>query len=103
MELLCLQVKFNCNMKKLVRENINNFNNKYEVIFFDYGDEEIIVKQKFNSEKEAEDWADSLENEYTDIAIDDDGNDYWKTIYRYYNPEDKELYNGFYVNKIETT
>jgi hypothetical protein len=87
-------------MKKLVRENINNFNNKYEVIFFDYGDEEIIVKQKFNSEKEAEDWADSLENEYTDIAIDDDGNDYWKIFHNYYNPEDGEGYPSYKIQLI---
>jgi hypothetical protein len=80
---------------KLVRESIES--NKWEVVFTDYGDNEVIVEQKFNSEKEANDWAYDLEYDYQDEAIDDNGNEYWKTFYRYYNPEDKESYVNFEV------
>jgi len=73
---------------------------KFEVVFYNDWNE-FVVNQKFDSEIDANKWANELEFDYQDIAIDKDGNDFWKTIYRYYNPEDKELYNGFYINKIE--
>ena len=73
---------------------------KFEVVFYNDWNE-FVVNQKVDSEIDANKWANELEFDYQDIAIDKDGNDFWKTIYRYYNPEDKELYNGFYINKIE--
>lgn len=72
---------------------------KYEVVFYDYSDDEIVVKQKFNTESEAEQWAIDLEYDFQDIAIDENGNDYWKTFYRYYNPEDNENYFGYSVRE----
>ena len=58
---------------------------KYEVVFFSsINEEETTVKQKFDSITDANKWATEYEYDYQDIAIDEDGNDYWKTIYRYY-------------------
>lgn len=72
----------------------------YEIIFTDSNnDNETIVKQKFNSIIDANKWADELEYNYQDIAIDENGNDYWKTFYRYYNPEDKESYTNYEVRE----
>lgn len=70
---------------------------KYEVVFYDYSDDEIVVNQKFDTESDAEKWADGLKYDYEDIAIDQYGNDYWKTFYRYYNPEDNESYFNYSV------
>lgn len=72
----------------------------YEVVFHDSNnDNQVVVKQKFCSVISANKWADDCEYNYQDIAIDDDGNDYWKTIYRYYNPEDKDNYSGYEVRE----
>ena len=71
----------------------------YEVIFTDCCDDETVVNQKFDSENEANEWANEHEYDYQDIAIDEDGNDYWKTFYRYYNPEDRENYIGFEIRE----
>jgi hypothetical protein len=84
---------------KLVKESA--VTGKWEVVFRDYGDNDVTVNQKFNSEKEANDWAYDLEYDYQDEAIDDDGNEYWKTFYRYFNPEDKESYVGFDIKPIK--
>lgn len=72
---------------------------KFQVIFYNSGmDDEIPVENiRFNTKEEGEKWADALEYDYQDIAMDDDGNDYWKTFYRYYNPEDKQNYEGYDV------
>lgn len=73
---------------------------KYEVLFFSsINDNETIVKQKFDTAIDANKWADDCEYNYQDIAIDKDGNDYWKTYYRYYNPEDKESYTSYEVRE----
>lgn len=73
----------------------------YQIIFYDCGDNETIVTQKFNTKEEAEKWADELEFDFQDIAIDENGNDIWKTFYRYYNPEDKENnYTSYTVNEL---
>jgi hypothetical protein len=73
---------------------------KYEVIFFSSSDDnEVIVKQKFDSFNDANKWASDCEYNYNDIAIDEEGNDYWKTFYRYYNPEDKENYSSYEVKE----
>ena len=47
-------------------------------------------------------WAIELEYDFQDIAIDENGNDYWKTFYRYYNPEDREIYFGYSVRECST-
>ena len=74
---------------------------KYEVIFYSsINEEEVIVKQKFDSIADADKWATGCEYEYQDIAIDDEGNDYWKTIYRYFNPEDKESYTSYEIKEL---
>ena len=75
---------------------------KYEVVFYDYDYDEVVVDQKFDTESEAEEWAISNEYYYQDIAIDDNGNEFWKTTYKYYNPEDKEAYFGYSVRECNT-
>ena len=73
----------------------------FEVIFYSsINEEETTVKQKFDSIVDANKWVTECEYNYQDIAIDDDGNDYWKTIYRYFNPEDKESYTSYEVKKL---
>ena len=73
---------------------------KYEIIFFSsINEEEIIVNQKFNTIPEANKWAIELEFNYNDIAIDENGNDYWVTLYRYHNPENKENYTSYEVRE----
>ena len=84
---------------KLVKENINI--EKWEVIFTDYGDNETIVEQKFDTYEEADKWAYDNQYEYQDEAYDNDGNEYWKTFYRYYNPEDKESYVSYDVQQVK--
>ena len=65
----------------------------------DCGDNETVVNQKFDSFEDADKWAYDLQYDYNDIAIDDNGNDYWKTFYRYFNPEDKESYVSYNIQK----
>jgi len=73
---------------------------QYEVIFFDSNtDEEYIVNQKFDNKIDARKWTDELEFDYQDIDIDDNGNDYWITIYRYYCPENKENYSSYDIKE----
>ena len=73
---------------------------KYEIIFFSsITEEEIIIKQKFNTIPEANKWANELEFNYNGIAIDENGNDYWETYYRYHNPENHENYTSFEVRE----
>ena len=73
----------------------------YEVVFYDYSCDETVVEQKFNSESDAEIWAIGLEYDFQDIAIDENGNDYWKTFYRYNNPEDNETYFSYSVREYK--
>jgi hypothetical protein len=75
---------------------------KYEVVFYDYSDDEKVVEQKFDTEADADKWAIDLEYDYQDIAIDESGSDYWKTFYRYYNPEDNETYFSYSVRECST-
>ena len=75
---------------------------KYEVVFYDYSDDEIVVEQKFDSRSDAEKFAIDCEYDYPDIAIDCNGNDYWDTFYRYRNPEDKETYFSYSVRECST-
>ena len=72
----------------------------YEIIFFNsINDNEAIIKQKFDSIANANKWANDCEYNYQDIAIDDDNNDYWKTFYRYFNPDDNESYTSYEVRE----
>jgi len=71
----------------------------FEVIFDDLTDEGVVVEQKFASYEEADQWARDKEYDYQDIAIDGEGNDYWETFYRYYNPETNE--SGLYGYEIK--
>lgn len=82
-----------------------NLNTKYQVIFWDINYEETPVKQLFNSEKEAQDWAYNKEWDEDYYAYDEErGGDYIEHRRRYFNPEDKENYYGFEIkptNPIE--
>jgi hypothetical protein len=73
---------------------------KYQVVFYGDGEDVPYTEQYFDSKSDAEKWAMEMEYDYQDIAIDDNGNDYWKTFYRYYNPEDNENYAGYTVEPI---
>ena len=74
--------------EKLLKESVKGIE-KWEVVFTDCGDNETIVNEKFNSEKEAVDWAEDKEYDFQDEYYN--GEDYmFKTFYRYYNPEDKQ-------------
>jgi len=84
------------NDNKLLKENHDQ---KFQVIF-NYEHENFEpVKQLFNSEQEAKEWADAYEYDEQVESFDEDGNEYWKTQYRYFNPETKE--NGFTGYEIE--
>jgi len=75
---------------------------KYKVIFRDYGDEEYPVNKIFDSEDEAENWAES--NKWEEHGIEEYDpkiNDYvFKTRVMYYNPENKENYFGYHIEPI---
>lgn len=74
----------------------------FEVVFYDYGDEEMAVSfTQFQTAEQATDWADGCIFDYDDIAIDENGNDYWKTIYNYCNPEDNQVYVSYDVRVVE--
>jgi hypothetical protein len=80
---------------------LENEGTKYQVIFYD-DYTETPVKQLFNSKEEAEKWADDLEYDFQDIVINDRGDDEWKTFYKFHNPEDKEVYNGYKIKPINS-
>ena len=70
---------------------------QYEVVLQGYDGEEVIVNEKFNTIKEAMGWVDGNEYSFQDIKLDENGNDYWDTEYRIFNPEDDETYYTYYV------
>ena len=73
---------------------------KYQVVFFSsISGEEVIVREKFNSISEANKYANDCEYNYQDEAYDNEGNEYWKTFYRYYNLEDKEIYTSYEIKE----
>ena len=73
----------------------------FQVIFYDdYDNEEVRYSKLFNTKSEADIFGISCEYDYQDIVLDADGNEYWKTFYRYYNPEDKESYNGYIIKEL---
>jgi len=80
-----------------IKENIGN---KYQVVFWDINYDEYPVKQLFNSEKEAEEWAENTSWEEEYYAYDEEkGGDYLEYRTRYFNPEDKENYYGYEVKQ----
>ena len=73
---------------------------KWEVVFDDLFDEDVVVDQKFYTRKEAQKFVDDCEYNYEDITSDNDGNDVWKTFYRWYNPEDDGQYKSYNIKMI---
>lgn len=80
---------------------------EWQVIFDDsddvssLDDEVPYTLETWSTKKEAEEWAESKEFEYEDEVWDPIKQDYvYKTFYRYHNPEDGQVYNGYEVRKI---
>jgi hypothetical protein len=71
----------------------------YKVVFFDYDEDETLSIKEFLDKNEANDYADDCMFDYQDIIIDKNGDDIWKTMYRYYNPDDKETYFSCEIRK----
>lgn len=62
---------------------------KYQVIFYDCNNEEVFVKQLFNTLEEANNWANNLEYNEIDEWYNPEISDYeFKIFYRFSNPED---------------
>jgi hypothetical protein len=74
--------------------------NKWEVIFDEYDDGKVAVNQKFDTKKDAIDFVADCEYDFEDEVYDENGNEMWKTITRWYNPEDKETYFGYDIREI---
>jgi hypothetical protein len=75
---------------------------EWQVVFHDYDNDDIpYTLETWSSKGEAEKWAESKEFEYDDEIYDPIKQDYvYKTFYRYHNPEDGQIYNGYEVKKI---
>jgi len=74
---------------------------EWQVIFDDGHDEVPYTPETWSSKGEAEKWAEDREVEYEDYVWDPIKEDYeYKTFYRYHNPEDGQVYNGYEVRKI---
>jgi len=74
---------------------------QWEVVFDEYDGDEVIVNQKFNSKEDAINFVESCEYDFQDEVYDEDGNEMWKTITRWYNPEDKETYFGYDIKEMK--
>jgi hypothetical protein len=89
-------------LKQIIKEEIEKtLNQKYQITFIDSDGDEEVVKQLFNSEEEAREWAESFEwDTQEEIYI---GGDYrYITKYYYYNPETKYGLNKSYeINKVK--
>jgi len=83
--------------KNFLNENTQE---KYQVVFHDYsGQDEPYTEQFFDSEIEAEKWAQS--QEWDEQVEYFDGDDYrFKTQYRYYNPQENNSAFGYHVEKV---
>lgn len=91
-------------LKHIIKEEIRKVlnENKYQVVFWNINYDEYPVKQLFNSEKEAEEWAENTSWEEEYYAYDEErGGDYLEHRTRYFNPEDKENYYGYEVKQIK--
>ncbi len=64
-------------MQRIIKECM------FKLEFIDCCDESTESVETFNTWDEADDFAIDLKYEYSDIAIDECGNDYWKTFTRY--------------------
>jgi hypothetical protein len=74
---------------------------EWQVVFSDYDNDIPYTLETWTSKGEAEKWAESKEFEYDDEIYDPIKQDYvYKTFYRYHNPEDGQIYNGYEVKKI---
>ena len=74
---------------------------EWQVVFSDYDNDIPYTLETWTSKGEAEKWAESKEFEYDDEIYDPIKQDYvYKTFYRYHNPEDGKIYNGYEVKKI---
>ena len=74
---------------------------EWQVIFDDHGDEVPYTLETWTTKGEAEKWAEDREFEYEDEIYDPHKEDYvYKTFYKYHNPEDGQVYNGYEVRKI---
>ena len=83
---------------KLIKEDEDG---KWQVIWHDIDGDDTIDEKIFNSKQEADKYADSFEYDYQDIEINKDGEDEWKTFYRFFNPKDRHMpYYGYRVEPI---
>jgi len=73
---------------------------KWEVVFYEYGDDEVVVNKKFYTRKEAQNYVDDYEYQYDDEVYDENGNETYKTCYKWYNSEDNESYFGYDIKMI---
>jgi len=77
---------------------------QYQVIFQDDYSEVPYTKKNFSSEEEADEWVSSMHQSYEDEVYDPTIGDYtFQTIHKYYNPEDKEMYDGYEIRNISQT
>ena len=72
---------------------------QYEIVLHGYDGEEVIVNEKFNTIKEAMGWVDWNEYSFQDIKLDENGDDYWATECRIFNPEDDETYYNYHLQE----
>lgn len=71
---------------------------KTQIVFFNEGsDTEVTVSLEFGNVMYAHQWAVAYRQEYHDIEIDKEGNDRFKTFYKWHNPEDRQTYDGYYT------
>jgi hypothetical protein len=83
--------------KSFLTENIQE---KYQVVFHDYSGDDILYTGKlFNTEMEAENFVQDYESD-EEVEVYKDGDYRYETRYRYYNPEDKESYFGYHIEKV---
>ena len=88
--------KLTSNSKK-INENAQE---KYQVVFHDYsGDDVPYTERFFDTEMEAENFVQDYESD-EEVEVYKDGDYRYETRYRYYNPEDKESYFGYHVEKV---
>jgi hypothetical protein len=80
--------------KNFLNENIQE---KYQVVFHDYGGDDVPYTEKFfDSESDAEDFVIANEWDYDDW--DWEGNYTRQT--RYYNPQENDSAFGYHIEKV---
>lgn len=75
---------------------------KYQVIFSDdYGDDTPYTEQYFDSKEEAIKWAVGFEYDEQEIRYNSQtGGDEFYTKYSFYNPQDKQIYQGYTIELV---